>query len=335
MADGELALRGQRFERGSRTVVPLSAVELADGTAIEVKVIVLRGAEPGPVFYIGSGVHGDETGTVVVTAKLSQMVEAGSLRGTLLIVPVQSPLAFQGHHRLPLPLLLKSPHDQGAANIFQAYPGNPEGNATERMASMLSQELMSQAEYVVDLHTPTTGGRYLPFAFVPPPRFGEVAERSWELVRAFGAGAVLDNEASTYVSPATPHVVAAQRGAAAFGVELGEGGRVEREWVEHGVRGLLNVLRRVGMVAGAVEARAEPVHLRSLVPVRVRRGGLVEQQVALGGWVQAGQLVTTITSITGEVVEEVHAPCDGLLLRIATFPAVATGEQVVQLGVPV
>jgi predicted deacylase len=69
--------------------------------------------------------------------------------------------------------------------------------------------------------------------------------------------------------------------------------------------------------------------------VRVRRGGLVEQQVALGDWVQAGQLVTTITSITGEVVEEVHAPCDGLLLRIATFPAVATGEQVVQLGVPV
>ena len=226
MADSEFILNDQRFEPGTRTTTKLFTVELADSTPVELQVVVIRGASPGPVFYLGPGVHGDETGSVAITAKLIQSVDPQQLHGTLVVVPVQNPLAFQSHHRLPLTLLLKSPHDQGVANIFQAYPGDPNGNSIQIMTHLIYQQLIANADTGRSPHPDHR--RPLPTVWLrPPTRPRDAARRSWDIIRAFGPGR-FDNAASTYVSSTTPHVAAARLGAAAFGAELGEGGRVER-----------------------------------------------------------------------------------------------------------
>jgi predicted deacylase len=129
-------------------------------------------------------------------------------------------------------------------------------------------------------------------------------------------------------------VVAAWRGAAGFGVKLGEGSRVEQEFVDLGVRGLFNMLRLLGMLEGAVEPTGAQIKLRTMIPARARRGGLLRCSVELGAWVEVGQELGTITSARGEVVEEIRAPVGGLLVRTTTFPTVMTGERVAQIGVP-
>jgi len=161
----------------------------------------------------------------------------------------------------------------------------------------------------------------------------EPAERAEAMARAFGTSVVLKTDAGMYVHEATPHVVAAGRGAAGFGVELGEGGRVEQEFVDLGVRGLFNVLRLLGMLEGGVEATPEQIKLRTMIPVRARRGGLLRCGVALGDRVDEGQLLGTITSALGEVVEEIRAPVGGILVRTTTLPTVMTGERVTQVGI--
>jgi predicted deacylase len=334
MRNGDLMIAGQRFQPGARSEVKVPMVELVDGTPVEVSVMVYSGAKPGPVLYVGSGVHGDEAGCVAITIELMRRLELKALAGTLVVVPVQNPLAFQAQHRLPINFVIKSPLDQAQANMFQLYPGSMQGNTSQIMAYTLYHEVMRQADALVDIHTPTTGGRYIPFGFVPPKRLGAVAEKSWTLARAFGLKAILGSETSTYVSPNTPHVVAAGDGIAAFGVELGEGGRVEDEIVEQGVAGVFNVLKALNMLPGPPAATEEPVVLDKLTQARVRRGGLLRRQVMLGAYIKSGELVGTVTSIKGELVDEVVAPCDGLALRVATFPFVVTGEQVVQIGIP-
>ena len=81
--------------------------------------------------------------------------------------------------------------------------------------------------YLIDIHTPTTGGRYAPFAFLPPPDAGAPAEAAEAMAKAFGADYILSTTEGLYVSEQSPHVVMARRGATAMGVELGEGGRLE------------------------------------------------------------------------------------------------------------
>jgi predicted deacylase len=250
------------------------------------------------------------------------------------VVPVQNPLAFQTQHRLPFAHLIKSPMDQNPADVFHSFPGDPAGNVAAILAHVLWDRLMRQADYVLDLHTPTTGGRYAPFAFLPPTRCGAVVQEAEMLARAFGADFILANDRGMYVGDKNPHVVAAEHGKIAFGIELGEGATLEPAEIDRGVRGLRNVLRAVGMVPGAPEQFGRRYVMRTMTVIRSGRGGLLRLHVGLNDDVKTDQTVATVTDVFGDVVEEIRAPHAGPVVRITTFPIVSGGERVVQLGVP-
>jgi len=311
----------------------IRAVELPDGSWVDIPVIVVRGMMPGPVIYVGAGLHGDETTSVAIAARLAHAMDPKQLCGTLIAVPVQSPLAFRIQHRLPIDQFVKSPMDQNPSDVFHAFPGDPNGNLASKIAYILFDRLMSQAEYIFDVHTPTTGGRYAPFAFLPPTRCGGVVERCRELAMLFGADFILANDKGMYVGDKNPHVVAAERGKVAFGIEVGEGGRLEPTEVERGIRGLHNIMRHLSMIPGKTEVFGRREMIRTMTVIRSARAGMLQLCAALQDHVVRGQVVATITNVFGELIEEIVAPHDGPVVRITTFPTVPSNERVMQLGV--
>jgi predicted deacylase len=337
--DEQLSLAGRAIERGTSAPIRLATgVELHDGTGLFIEVHAIRGTRAGPVVYLGSGVHGDEAGAVAIVSSLIRDLSPTALSGTVLAVAVQNPLAFWSQHRLALSLLIRSPLDQGNTNVFQSYPGKPDGTATDRVAHFLFQTLMAQADVVIDLHTPTTGGRYLPFAFIPPSSLGVPSERARALVTAFGVRAVLGADGSTYTSGTTPHVAAARLGIAGFGVEMGEGGRVESDVVDAGTAGVRRVLAALGMIDSDPARHAPqppPMDVGRLVPIRASRAGSLRPLVELGAMVAVDDVVAEIADLRGKVVERIVSPATGLAIRKATFPIVCTGDQVLQVAVAV
>ena len=334
--DGDEGFRldGIELVRGKRSETRLRVLELADATWLELPVIVLRGAKPGPVFYLGAAFHGDEVNGVDIATRFAGEVNLAQLRGTLIVVPAQNPLALQAQHRYFVGHFLKSPLDQSPADPWVSFPGDADGNIAAQIAHTLFDRLMRHARYLIDIHTPTTGGRYAPFAFLPPPDIGAAAEAAEAMAKIFGADFILSTREGLYVSEQSPHVVLARRGATAMGVELGEGGRLERQVSEQGLRGLRNVLRSVGMLPGAVESFGDGHVIRAMHVVRARRGGLVERRVELTDEVREGDVLATVTNIFGEQTEVIRAPISGPIVRIATFPIVSAGERLIQIGVP-
>jgi len=333
-SDATLAIEGLALERGTREQTRLRALELADGAWVEIPLIVLRGRHPGPVFYLGAAFHGDEVNGVEIVTRLAGSIDPRELSGTLLVVTAQNPLALQVQHRYFIGHMLKSPLDQSPADPWAAFPGDRRGNMASLIAHTLFSRLVRHAHYLIDIHTPTTGGRYAPFAFLPPPKCGPIVGRAEELARTFGADFILAAESGVYVQDVNPHTVAAHRGTVAFGVELGEGGRIYPEETERGLRGLRNVLRAAGMLAGAVESFGRGLVIGSMTVVRAGRGGLMRRLVELNEDVREGQVVATITDLFGTLVEEITAPHGGPVVRVAIFPIVSAGERVIQLGVP-
>jgi predicted deacylase len=332
--DEALSIEGVRLARGERARTRLRAAELPDGTWVELPLQIVRGARPGPVMYLGAAIHGDEINPVAIVSTIAREVDVRELSGTLLVVPVQNPLAFQTQQRLPFAHLIKSPMDQNPADVFHSFPGDPAGNVAAIIAHVLWDRLMRHADYVMDLHTPTTGGRYAPFTFLPPTRCGEVVGKAEVLAKAFGADFILANDKGMYVGDKNPHVVAAEHGKIAFGIELGEGSKLEPAEIARGVRGLRNVLRVVGMVPGAPEDFGRRYVMRTMTVIRSSRGGLLSLRVGLNDEVKADQVVATVTDVFGDMVEEIRAPHAGPVVRITTFPIVSSSERVVQLGVP-
>ena len=332
--DTEFHIEGLALERGQRAQTRLRTVELADGSWVEIPLMVVRGARPGPITYIGAAFHGDEIAGTEIVARLASSLDAAALRGTVLLVPVQNPLAFQIQHRFFIGHMLKSPMDQNPADPWAAFPGDPDGNTASVIAHVIFETLMRHATYLIDIHTPTTGGRYAPFAFLPPTRCGNVVADAEVLARAFGADYILANDKGMYVGDKNPHTIMAERGVPAFGVEIGEGGRIDGDEVERGLRGVVNVLRQVEMLQGEVEVFGRQYVMRTMDVVRAKRAGILHRLVELDEEVEAGQIVARINSPFGETLEEIAAPRSGPVVRIVTFPTVTTGERVVQLGVP-
>jgi predicted deacylase len=332
--DEAFAIDGLALVRGKRSETRLRTLELADGSWLDLPVIVLRGAQPGPIFYLGAAFHGDEVNGVEIATRFAGEIGLAALRGTVIVVPAQNPLALQAQHRYFVGHFLKSPLDQSPADPWVSFPGDAHGNIAAQIAYRLFDTLMRHAHYLIDIHTPTTGGRYAPFAFLPPADVGAAAEAAEAMAKVFGADFILATREGLYVSEQSPHVVLARRGVTAMGVELGEGGRLEREVTEQGLRGLRNVLRWSGMLPGDVEAFGDHAVIRAMHVVRARRGGIVHRRVELKDHVFEGDVVATITNLFGEETEAIRAPITGPIVRIATFPIVSSGERVVQIGVP-
>jgi hypothetical protein len=331
--DKHLEIEGVRLKRGELATKRIRTLELADGSVVELPLIVVRGASPGPVLYLGAAFHGDEINGVEIAFRLAREVEIQKLRGTILVVPVQNPMAFQVQHRYFIGHLIKSPLDQSPADPWVSLPGDKNGNIASRIAHTLFQNLMQHSDYMIDIHTPTTGGRYAPFAFLPPTRCGVIVEQSEALAKAFGADFILATNEGVYVQDTNPHTVMAHRGKVALGLELGEGGRIEPDMVERGLQGLYNVLRHVGMLAGAVESFGRRMVITSMPVIRATRGGLHHRHVELNQDLEEGQLVSTIIDVFGQVAEEIRAPLAGPVVRVSTFPLVSEGERVCQLGI--
>lgn len=264
---------------------------LASGHDLFIPLHRLEGAAAGPTLGLSAVVHGDEPLTNEVVRRVLTETDPADLRGTLLAVPIANPLAFEA-------LARHTPIDQ--LDMNRNFPGAPAGWLSEQMAHALATRFVSQLDYHVDLHT---GGIY------PTVDYVYIFERSRELSLAFGSRYLFE--------PSTPYqgtfaVPAAQKGIPFFTAELGGGSFLDAHYIEHGVRGVRNVLKQLGMLQGEIERPSEQTIVTEMAVVRPRFGGVLYPEVGLdmlGKEVAGGTLLGRVVSpYTFETLEEIRAP---------------------------
>jgi uncharacterized protein len=328
----EMHVAGLSVPAGSAIRHSIEFAELADGSKITLPLLLINGASNGPRLYLGAAIHGDEVSGIAILSQLCAQVQPAHLAGSILCVLVQNPLAFQVEHRIPVGLYFKSPLDQMPIDPWVSFPGNAEGNITERLAATLFS-LITTCDYAIDIHTPTRGGRYVPMTILPHPSLGESFQRAEELALAFGSGYLMKTQAGMYVADGILCVEVTRVGVPAFTFEIGEGGRLEPDIIPIGVRCLSNALRFLSMLPGALESPSETIVMTQFVGLRATKGGLLHTTASLGRRVRQGEVLARLYSIYGDEREIIRAPLDGTFVRMTTFPSVATGERVATLGV--
>jgi len=318
-------------EPGQRTRGTIPFTELADGSKINVPLLLINGVKPGPRLYLGAAIHGDEVNGVAMLFEALGKIDANNLAGQIVCVPLQHPLSFHADHRLPLAQFFKSPLDQTPADAWACFPGSADGNLAQQLAHLLFG-LIRECDYAVDIHTPTRGGRYVPIAILPHPDLDKDG-RVKKLAEGLGTGWIMRCDNGFYVAPGILCVEATRIGIPALTFEIGEGGRLEPDVITAGVTCLLNAMQSLGMVN---VPRKDPVetHLMSnFISLRARHGGLLYNDVQLGQPVRRGELLCRVVDIFGDEVERFVSPVDGYVVRMTTLSTVSTGERVATLGV--
>ena len=316
---------------GERLRAQLSALELADGSSVQLPLVLINGARPGPRLYVGAGIHGDEVTGVALVNRAISAIDPKTLAGSIVCCPVQQPLALIADHRIPVSQYLKSPLDQAPSDAWTCFPGDPDGNIAQVMAATLFR-LIGACDAALDVHTPTRGGRYVPIAILPHPNLGAPAREAERMAHLLGTGWIVRGERGMYVADGILCVEATKAGVPCFTFEIGEGGRLEEDQVAIGAQCLTNLLIGLGMIDGDPVPPAETHVMRDFLGLRASRGGLLVTDVPLGAPVKAGDVLCRILNVYGDEVETVRAPQDGLLVRTTTLGSVSRGERVATLG---
>jgi N-alpha-acetyl-L-2,4-diaminobutyrate deacetylase len=273
--------------------------------SVMIPICVVRNGT-GPTALLTGGNHGDEYEGPIALYDLARSLDAGQVSGTVIIVPAMNYPAFRAGTRT-------SPIDKG--NMNRSFPGRPDGTVTEKIADYFQRELLPRADIVLDFHS---GGRTLDFvpfcaAHVLPDKQQE--KMAFDAVEAFAAPySVKMLEIDTVGMYDT---AAEEMGKVFVTTELGGGGTSRAETVRIAKRGVLNVLRHSGIVAGAVEK--QPTRWLDMPSgdcfCFAEDEGMIEPLVDLGEPMKEGQVVARIYPVgrTGAAAAEIRAKMSGIL----------------------
>ncbi len=257
--------------------LPHSRNESAWG-AIMIPICVIRNGE-GPTALLTGANHGDEYEGPIALQALAQEIAPERIRGRVILVPYMNYPAFRAATRV-------SPIDQ--VNLNRAFPGAPDGSATQKIANFFNDTLVPMADLVLDYHS---GGKtldFLPFACAHHLDSVSQQEACLEAVRAFNAPYTLMLREIDDVGMYDTAVES--QGKVFVTTELGGGGTATARSARIATRGARNVLIHAGILDGELElGRSVMLDMPADDCYHFATSeGLVEPLVDLGETVAAG-----------------------------------------------
>ncbi len=310
MAEDEpLIIGGTEIVPGfrGRLSIPVGQTFTHDDLAIPLQ--VLRGKRPGPTLFVSAAIHGDEINGVEVIRRLLQQPALKRLRGTLIAIPIVNVHGFI-HQSRYLP---------DGRDLNRSFPGTERGSLAGRVAYSFVEGIVRKCTHGIDLHT---GARHR--ANFPQIRADLDDERAMAMTRAFDVPLALDAK----IRDGSLRECAGDLGIPVILYEAGEALRFDEMHIRAGVRGVVNVMRSIGMLPAS---RRKPSVDRLVVSykslwVRAPESGILRTFVALGDRVEKDSLLAMITDPLGSTEVPVHAPVSGMVIGRTNLPLVYEGS---------
>jgi uncharacterized protein len=289
---------------------------------VEIPVVEVEGAGPGPHVAVIAGVHGCEYSSIAGARRFVRELDPADLRGRLTVAAVVNPASFW--ERTPF----VSPAD--GKNLNRCFPGDPGGSFSEVLAHRLFETLIRPADVLVDLHGGDMVEALEPFSLFDA---SPVEDRARELAVAFGLPYVTRVQRGSSPVAGTTSAAAAEVGIPAVIAEVGGRGLLETDAVAAHVIGIANVLQALDMLEGAPAPPAQPQTLvERFVWLRSTRAGWWQAAVQAGDLVSAGDLLGDVEDLFGDRLERIEAPEDGVVLFVTSSPAMAADGLLLGLG---
>ena len=329
--------------------------QLPSGDQLRVKSFNYKGG-PGKKVYIQAGVHGTEVQGSAVCMMLMDAIgklDEQDLKGEVTLVPNANPHGLNskvGEHTIgPFDLatglnwnrayfsltvgesLSASVEETKAFFVkqLQAMDPGPKTSSMKRHAWVL-QNLAQDADIVLDLHTSARGSRY---AYGPPHAIECMRDlHVTDYIELSGKfGGALDEAIScpwmAWLSrfPKTQHVP--------FGLplELGDQEHIDLLEAQRDAEGILNLLKRQGVLSGTAETPTQPKWYASenqFKEVFAPHGGLFSYRAQVGSSILEGDLLGELLVMgeSGWQSQQICVPYSGRVL--ASYPSAIVHEGV-------
>jgi uncharacterized protein len=309
LPDAAIKIAGHEIKPGERRRVEIPIAEPYGQAQISIPAIVVHGREPGPRLFVSAAIHGDELNGVEIIRRLLKLGALRTLSGVLIAVPVVNVYGF----------IAQSRYLPDRRDLNRSFPGSPRGSVAARLAHVFMSEIVAPCSHGIDLHTGSQHRVNLPQirAHIDDPE----TER---LARAFGVPVILNADLRDGSLREAVH----ERGMPMLLYEGGEALRFDEVAIRAGVRGVLCVMRAIGMLSSASGRGRydEPLVARQSSWVRAPESGVLRGRIPLGAAVEEGQVLGVIADPAGDDEIEIVARQNGILISKTDLPLVNAGD---------
>ena len=285
------------------------------GQAINIPIMVAKGAEEGGVLGVTAAVHGNELNGIPVIQRLFREIDPLSLKGTIIAIPVVNVPSY----------LRKRRRFIDETDLNHIMPGIENGNVSEVYAFRFFDRLALQFDFLIDLHTASFGriNSYYIRADLKDPITRKMA--------------FLQNGQIVVHKPASDGTLRGAADAAGIPsvtIEVGDPNTFQKGMIRSSLTGVHNFLIYQGMLDGTIdEPTTPPVVCKSSYWLYTDTGGILRVDPNITKMVEKGQVIASLHDIFGKLIKEYRAPEAGIIIGKNIHPVAQTGSRILHLGI--
>ena len=292
---------------------------LVEGQPYRLPIWLIHGTEAGPTLVVTGGVHGAEYASIAAALDLGRALDPKGLRGRVIVVPVLNLPGFAARSIYVCPLDRKNPN--------RVFPGDADGTGSEQIADWVFRNVISQADYYVDLHGGDLIEALVPFTLFFRSGDEQVDTVSLEMAKVFGIPYLVASE-----TPGSTIFAASRAGIPSILTESGGQGIWTAAQVADHTNGLQRLMLYFKMIPGSAPEPTPFTLLQQFLWVRSEHEGLWYPKVAVGETVRAGQELGNIKDWEGNILQTGRSPHDGTVLFIVSSLAIHQNEPLFAVG---
>ncbi|KAI8882787.1 hypothetical protein K501DRAFT_250888 [Backusella circina FSU 941] len=290
---------------------------------LRMPVIVCRGTEDGPVVGITAAVHGNELNGVPCIHRVVSEIDVNNLHGTVVAVPCVNVSGYLKFNR----------EFADGRDLNRLFPGKEDGFASQVFCYQLMNKVISQFNYLIDLHTASFGrvNSYYVRADMNDPASAIMARLQQPQIVLHNSG-----------QDGTLRSAASARGIRAITVEIGNPQLFQSQYVQWSFVGVMRILDHLNMYT--LDYTPSDEDLVALGPpntilcskgfwIYTKTGGVLEVYPGVNTIIKKGDLIARIKNIFGNVIDEYYAPCSAIVIGRSSNPVAMSGDRIVHLGV--
>lgn len=318
MKNTVLQICNESIHPGENLSLALPLPELFSCAPLYMPIKVIHGKEQGPCLLITAAMHGNELNGTEIINRLLNVNAMKRLRGTLIAIPV---LNVYG-------LINRSRYLPGGINLDRCFPGSETGTHAARMAYTFTKEIFTKADVCVDLQTGFINYTNLPQIFV------SFEDSKAKLLAEIFNAPVISN---TVFEKGMLRTMAFKQKKPFLMYEAGEAMRFDEHSIKVGLKGILNVMRKISMLPDKSykkESTLKSLFTEKNIWVRASTSGISHTQYKLGQHVKKGETLCVIRDPFGATDSATIAcPEEAIIVGKNNLPLVHEGEALFQLAV--
>ncbi len=275
---------------------------------------VIHSKKKGPCLVIFSVLKGTELNGLEIANRIIKTITPSQIFGTIIAIPVMNVYGLT-HYPLTLPT---------GSDLANCFPGNETGSYGERMAYLITEEILKKADFCIELQTGGLNHNILPQVYC---NFDN--KHAKDLAKMFRSPVVTNVTLEGNCLRQTTEELQVPL----LVYQAGEAMRFDENVITLGVDGIKNVMRAIDMLKKEPIQEFVPIFSRDEDWIVAHKGGILHPKVTLGQTIEKGEIIGNISDPFGaDVNEPIKSLRKGIVVGVNTSPLIHEGLPIFKIA---